>query len=461
MRTIYILVFCLLFIVAGTGCKKDFLTENPSSEFITADNLEKISGLLKDEVLMKETPVLGEISSDDYYLNPGRLKDLPVQERNAHRWEIDIFEGEENIPDWNVGYKQIYYCNVALESLTKIKRDIYPHEQQQWNETRGAALFMRAFAFYNLLQVFTMPYNKDKAPYELGIPMPLSSSISAVPDRSSMDFCYEQVITDLKDAAGLLPATISPTSRSMPNKPAAYALLARVYLSQQNYPEALTHANYCLGIHDDLIDFNKLDFKEKYPVREMNEETLYKSWMISSSKIVLGRAWPETIIDSNLFSLYEKDDLRKEAFFILNNKKQPNFRSNYTGKSHAFSGVATDEMFLIRAECNAREGAIEAAMDDINHLLQYRYKTGTLVKRHAASIKEALEIIWKERRKELVFRGLRWMDLRRFNQEEADIKLFRMVEGNKYELLPGSKKYALPFPPDALRGTNIIQNERE
>src|SRR5688572_29750776 len=101
MRTIYILVFCLFIIVTGIGCKKDFLTENPSSEFITADNLEKISGLLKDEVLMKETPVLGEISSDDYYLNPGRLKDLPVAERNAHRWEKDIFEGEENIPDWN------------------------------------------------------------------------------------------------------------------------------------------------------------------------------------------------------------------------------------------------------------------------------------------------------------------------------------------------------------------------
>jgi tetratricopeptide (TPR) repeat protein len=461
MRRIHILIHCLLFIVAGTGCKKDFLTENPSSEFITADNLEKISGLLKDDILMKETPVLGEISSDDYYLNPGRLKELSVAERNAHRWAVDIFEGEENIPDWNTGYKQIYYCNVALESLTRIKRDIYPHEQPQWNETYGVALFMRSFAFFNLLQIFSMPYDKNKAPYELGIPMPLSSSISAVPDRSSLEFCYEKIINDLKEAATLLPATISPMSKGMLNKPAAHALLARVYLSQQNYPEALIYANHCLGMHNALIDFNKLDLRERYPVKELNEEVLYQSWMTTSSRIIQGRIWTETIIDSNLYNLYEKDDLRKEAFFILNSKKQPIFRSNYSGKNYAFSGLAIDEMFLIRAECYAREGLIEKAMDDINLLLQHRYKTGTLVKRQATSIKDASDIIWKERRKELVFRGLRWMDLRRLNQEDAHIILTRMSEGIKYELLPGSKKYALPFPPDALRGTAIIQNDRE
>lgn len=456
MRYIFI-----VFVFTCLGCKKGFLTENPSSEFITADNLEKISGLLKDTLLMGETPVLGEISSDDYFLNAGRFKELFGYEKNACIWDADIFKGEENIPDFNLLYKQIHYCNVVIEKLAAIKRDIYPYQQPQWKETRGAALFMRAFAIFNLTQIFTTPYDKDKASDELGIPLPLSSDISKVPDRSTMQVCYDEAINDLKEAAELLPETISPTSRSMPNKPAAYALLARIFLSQRNYTDALIYAGKCLDIHKDLIDFNKLDYNQRFPVGALNVETLYKTWMISASNVIQGRVMSETVIDSGLFKLYDRDDLRKEAFFMTNAKKQPIFKSNYSGKSLAFSGLATDEMFLVQAECNARQGLIGKAMEDINLLLENRYKTGTLIRRQAFSIEEALDIILKERRKELVFRGLRWLDLRRLNQEDANIILTRMGEGNIYQLLPGSKKYALPFPPDALRGTAIIQNERE
>src|SRR4051812_2235972 len=99
----------LILLVACIGCKKGFLTKNPSSEFITADNLDKIAGLLKDEKLMGETPIMGELSGDDYYLNPGRVTELLPVERNAYSWRHDVYEGEGNISDWNTPYKQIYY----------------------------------------------------------------------------------------------------------------------------------------------------------------------------------------------------------------------------------------------------------------------------------------------------------------------------------------------------------------
>ncbi|OQP40362.1 hypothetical protein A4D02_15715 [Niastella koreensis] len=452
----------LILLVACISCKKDFLTKNPSSEFITADNLEKIGGLLKDDVLMGETPILGELSSDDYFLNPGRPDQLLPVERNAYNWQHDIYEGEGNIPDWNTPYKQVYYCNTALEKLDAIKGNIDPTQQTIWKQIRGAALFMRAYAFFNLAQIFATPYDKGTAHDVMGIPMPLSSDISYVPDRSMLQVCYDKIISDVREAAGLLPDTLSLITRSNANKPAAYALLARVFMSQRNYKVALIFADSCLSYQKSLIDFNSLKAKDKFPIAEINNETLYRSWMISNSNVIQGgKVFTETIIDSTLYKMYEKNDLRRNIYFGLNGKTQPIFGSNYSGKSYAFSGLATDEMYLVRAECNARDGLIDTAMGDINHLLQFRYKTGTFVTYNAQTIKEALDIILKERRKELVFRGLRWIDLRRLNKEEAGIILTRLVDGNTYTLLPISNKYTLPIPPDALSGSSIRQNDRE
>jgi hypothetical protein len=276
-----------------------------------------------------------------------------------------------------------------------------------------------------------------------------------------LQVCYDKIISDMKEAAGLLPDTLSSVARSSPNKPAAFALLARVFLSQRNYGDALMYADSCLAYQDSLIDFNKLKAGSKYPIGEINKETLYRSWLISSSNVIQGRLLPETIIDSTLYNLYDKNDLRKDIYFISNSKKQPIFASNYNGNNMAFSGLAIDEMYLVRAECNARAGLIDTAMGDINHLLQFRYKNGIFASNHAATIKDALEIILKERRKELVFRGLRWIDLRRLNKEEAGIILNRLIDGNIYTLLPVSNKYTLPIPPDALSGTSIKQNDRE
>jgi hypothetical protein len=123
--------------------------------------------------------------------------------------------------------------------------------------------------------------------------------------------------------------------------------------------------------------------------------------------------------------------------------------------------LALDETLLIRAECRARKGNVQGAMNDVNYLLKNRYKEGASYTYTAAGISEALEIIWKERRKELVFRGLRWVDLKRINKELSSITLSRKVNGIMYKLPPGSNRYVLPIPDDVIKGTSISQNNRD
>jgi hypothetical protein len=125
------------------------------------------------------------------------------------------------------------------------------------------------------------------------------------------------------------------------------------------------------------------------------------------------------------------------------------------------TGLATEEFYLIRAECAARAGDTAAALNDLDTLLRHRYATGTFTSVTAASPAQALDIILAERRKELPFRGTRWTDLRRLNREGRSIPLTRILNGTIYHLSPNSNLYTLPIPPDILSfNPGMKQNPR-
>lgn len=78
----------------------------------------------------------------------------------------------------------------------------------------------------------------------------------------------------------------------------------------------------------------------------------------------------------------------------------------------------------------------------------------------ANSHAEALNIILKERRKELLIRGLRWSDLKRYNRGGANITLTRTVNGQTYTLSPNDLRYAVAIPEDIITLTGMPQNPR-
>ena len=115
---------------------------------------------------------------------------------------------------------------------------------------------------------------------------------------------------------------------------------------------------------------------------------------------------------------------------------------------------------MMRAECAARQGNISAAMNDLNNLLKKRWKTGTFSNLAATSAAEALSIILTERRKELIMRGLRWMDIKRFNKEGQNIFLKRIILGQAYIIEPNSLRYSLTIPDDVISISGMKQNPR-
>ncbi|RZL37602.1 MAG: RagB/SusD family nutrient uptake outer membrane protein [Pedobacter sp.] len=204
----------------------------------------------------------------------------------------------------------------------------------------------------------------------------------------------------------------------------------------------------------DLIDFNTLTPSAIQPLAQFNTEVLMASRMVNLPIVAQSRAkvLPE------LYASYEINDLRKTVYFRDNGNGSYAFKGSYDGTTLYFSGIATDEVYLTRAECNARLGNGDLALKDLNDLLRKRYKTGTYIDLTQRDPALLLQVIIQERRKELLFRGLRWADIKRYNRDGAGISLTRTVAGKTYTLEANSARFAIPIPEDIIVLSGIPQN---
>jgi hypothetical protein len=453
MKPYTLLAACIIF--AFVACnKKELLAEKPNTDLITLDNLPTIQAVLDNDAVLGKTPYLGELTTTDYDIPDSFLIALPTIERNAYTWEKDIFSILPS-PDWDDLYQEVFYANSVLDALPKLYAE---KNLAEWQRLKGSALFLRGYAFFNVAQTFAPPYDSTTAATDYGICKKLHADVDEKPVRVSVQDSYNLILNDLKEAVTLL-TDFDYSHRNRPCKPAAYALLARVYLSMRKYSEAGKYADSCLQLYNTLINYNTIDTTAFYPFSIYNDEAIYQSYFTNPVLALLRTAIAGYTVDSNLYNLYAPNDLRRLIYFSKTNSIT-NLKGGYFPKYDCFfTGMATDEVYLIRAESAARMGNTQAAMADLNTLLKNRYKTG-FTPFTANSPNVALQLILVERRKELVFRGMRFADLRRLNKEGANITLTRKVNNQTYTLLPNNPRYVMPLPPDAIAFGGYLQNQR-
>ncbi|SDF61646.1 SusD family protein [Chitinophaga filiformis] len=449
-----------ILLIAMASCTKEFLEKKPDRSLVTPSTLADYWTLLDNREIMNRTTTMSQLSSDDQYLPYTYFQTQPQSTRNIYTWNREIYDTADPGNDWTRGYNQVFYANCVLEGLEKIDRTAT--NQSEWNNIKGAALFFRAHAFYNLVELFGKPYSQT-AGADLGIPLRLSPNLEDISRRATLQQTYDQILADLKNARNLVPVVMdSYTAR--PAKPAVYALLARIYLNMGDYISAENYADSCLTLHNKLLDYNTLSLSSTAPFSTIEHPEIIFQTIMPNNLPLISRA--NTLIDTVLLKSYASNDLRQAAFFRTLTPGTYFFKGSYTKFTAPFSGLATDEMYLIRAEGRARRGEISLAMQDINLLLSYRFKkntngTSTYVNQTAATSKQALDIVLTERRKELVFRGLRWLDLRRLNREpDRQITLRRLLNGTEYKLEPNAPRYIFPIPPLEISISGLQQNDR-
>jgi tetratricopeptide (TPR) repeat protein len=432
------------------------LNENPSSNNYVPSTLDDFMALLQDNQTMNRSPAIGDISSDNFYLLPTFWLMLPVVQKNAYIWAPDIFEGQTEVEEWKAPYTKVLNANVILDGLYKI--NVTGSNNRKWHEIRGAALFARAHAFYQLAQLFAPYYDTLSSIQPFGIPLRLTVSKDIV-QRSTLTQTYDRILTDLLEAASLL-GPFTDQHVNLASRPAAYALLARVYLSMDNYGQALFYSDKCLRTDSVLINYDTLNVNSINVFRGHNPEIIFHSEFYAAAVPMKGVVAAGAIIDSVLYRSYDSNDLRQKAFFLINAAGNPNLKYGYAGTIYQFSGIATDEVWLIRAECHTRLGHTTQALYDLNTLLRHRWKAGTYTPVQEFDPQKLLALILDHRRKELPFRGLRWTDLRRFNKEGKTRPLIRKLDNNSYSLEPGNIRYTLPIPNDIIGMTGMLQNPR-
>lgn len=440
---------CVGLFAAVVACG-GFLDVIPDKKMHVPSTLDDMQSLLDNYLDVNWCdPYAAEASSDNYYLSEQDWQGLPEDQRRMYTWEKDyIFPNFPNA--WGTAYEIVFVANTVIQASKRI--NYTESEKARFDHILGQAYFHRGKAFSQIAFVWAPAYDESTSQTDMGIPLRLNDDFNEISQRSSVEETYRQIISDLARSSVLLKE--QETSNYRPTKIAAYATLARVYLSMRKYGEALAYADSAYSFRPTLMDYNTVDYAAARPFSFLNEEIIFYSHAGNLPMLSNNRAK----VDSVLVGSFADGDMRKKAFFNPNADGSFGFKGTYTGITAGFTGIATDEIYLIMAECLARLGDVERSILLLNELIETRWEAGRYTPYVTDDASEALDIVLAERRKQLIYRGLRWMDIKRLNKEGFGIELARQLGNNRYVLPPNDLRYALSIPEEVIQRSGIAQN---
>ena len=301
------------------------------------------------------------------------------------------------------------------------------------NNYKGQALFLRAFAYFDLVQYF------GDVPL---ITTPPTSYEQTLALRTSSDLVYEQIIEDATLAAELLPSFAEQT-RGYVSSGAAYTLLGNVYLVLEewdNAENALLNvegfsllSDYAAVFNPNNKNNNELIFSVQYtddPTAGAASNFAYNFLpRLSNPGVIPGfpngnsnayAGWNTPTPD--IIEAYEDGDLRLDAsvgFYTGQGYVNRPYVKKYVHGASIAPNTNDDwpvyrysEVLLMLAEAINEQGRAPEALTYLNQVHAHsRTGLSPLTVSDQASVREA---IIQERRVELAFENKRWPDLVRW-----------------------------------------------
>lgn len=329
---------------------------------------------------------------------------------------------------------------------------------------KAEAKIMRAFDYFLLINVYGKGYNAATAATDGGICLMEKYDLEAMPTKSTVQAAYDFIQKDIEDALPLIQE--KPLDVYHPSLAFAYALKAKVHLFKKEFAQArdaslksLTYNNQIF----DLVAYSKQGGPSILSVPAAgNPEVLSYQYMTGYNEMSFGYSY---VISPELVTLFGKNDARFNLFFNTTSTSFLDIGAGtaywniaYTKFFYSTVGLKTTEVYLMLAEAYAREGKLTEAIGVLNTLRAKRILSGTINLTVPATIKETVNLVIAERRKELLFGFNRFFDLKRLNTEtdyaKTIVRLFPLVNKTvpqqTYTLKPDSRMYVIPFPKDVL-----------
>ncbi|SHM12921.1 RagB/SusD family nutrient uptake outer membrane protein [Flavobacterium saccharophilum] len=458
-------------LMLSASCSEDFLDKLPET-VVSAENFYKTETDFKLATVGMYVPLrnlygtgladfgawaMGEMRSDNTvfiynYNNRGY----------ADREYVDQFIDDSNGGGVSNKYQNDYIIiGRANQILSKI--DAADFDQTKKNNYKGQALFLRAFAYFDLVNYF------GSVPLTL---VPPTSYGETITPQSPVEDIYKQIIADATEAASLLPTKASQDAGFVANG-AAYTLLGNVHITLKQWPEAeaalLKVQGYSLlGDYAALYDpANKNNAESIFEIQYLDEPTanaasnfaynflpiladpgVIPGFPSGSSNTYAGWNTPSP----ELIAAYQPGDLRKAksiAFYTGEGYNNIPYIKKYVTGAAIAPNTNNDwpvyryaEVLLFLAEAMNEQGKPQA----LTYLNQVHANPRTGLTPITISDQTQLrDLIQEERRIELAFENKRWLDLVRTGKAIQVLK----AQGENIKANPQKYYYPVNITPPA------------
>jgi hypothetical protein len=378
-------------------------------------------------------------------------------------------------------YEGIYRANLFISQLGKSSVS-----ESVKNRFIAEAKSLRALHYFMLVNYYgTVPlYTEPVDPVD-----PKTKQL----ERSPVDAVYAQIEKDLTEALPFLPSKAQTASENMLGRVtigAANALLAKVYLFEKKYPEAVSAAQAVIDggeydlnpdYHANFIQASANGIESVFEIQHNDNSTTDNGGGWSSDSFdgsstpveVQCGGWGQNAPSADLYSTFENGDIRRQytcptATDLIDGAAMCGTPAQPSMGKHIIPGtdislqarpdvvplnwvlIRYAEVLLIKAEALAAQASGTAPADAITALMKVRDRAGLTTPTEsdfsAYSGQDFLRYVRLERRKELGMEAWRLFDLRRYGTDSLRNALIRVGKINTTDR-PWDDKYMLfPIP---------------
>lgn len=479
----------VLFSITTVSCKKDFLEVVPKGFLIatTFDDYDKLMnfsgyyysgpGLWQPAMLMGD-----EVSAERTAYNGSGLD----QAKLLFQWEAQIFLPSSQMfsfpdrPDFlTAALSNLYSLNTIINGVSNATTGT----DAQKKDVQAQALATRAFTHFQLLNYFAKPYSATTAATDPGFPIITTAEATKTDfERGTVQQGYDAIINDL--VAAIPGLSVQPAFPTRMSKPAAEAILGKVYLfmgrnedalkmfsdafadiARMSHPPRLYDYNVELAPGGSFLPINP-QTGPGAPFNSITDVTESLLAKMSYAGGYNGVGYPNDFmtITPQTVALFGATDQRLAFYTNLQRDltpipiapgQQPRLRKY--GVTYSRIGIQLSELYLLRAEARARANDLAGAKADVEELRKKRMPVADAgVPANIAADKTMLiRFILDERIREFAGEGYRWFDMRRLstdplfaNQPAAKHMLYEMdgTVSNQYTLTPERLTLKIPKP---------------
>lgn len=453
----------LLVIMLGTTSCTDWLDVKPESELIL-DKYWQTESQAQEVVIacyrklsetnnIRRMMVWGELRSDNLMATYPTMADAEMTSGLSKILDVDI--NPNNIYCyWGSIYNVINYCNTVLNYAPGVMERDANFTLNDLHAMQAEVLTLRSLCYFYLVRTFK------------NVPWVSTASIDDTQDynvaQSSERVVLDNIIADLKDAATYARADYGNNTynKGRITRNAVLALLADVYLWDQNYEKCveacnqmLLDANLKLESSDNMFYnvFYKGNSSESIFELQFDDAGVVNkactTWYGTSSRTTGDLCLPPFLAKGEMSpfnhklssgAVESKDDIRFNEFFrpasstgvysifkyagiirqevTINSQTVPTYF--YRSSTPNWIVYRLSDVMLMKAEALAQLNRSESDRLEVVNIVNQTYMRSnpsgdSLTVNNYPNVSDLQSLVLRERQRELLFEGKRWFDLMR------------------------------------------------